>query len=205
MRDDFVADVTDEIRTPLVSIKGYVDYILNETSLPDEAASHLKVVKRNTDRLLRLTEDLVDIRRVQSGTLQLNLQPINLREVIEKAAEEIKLLTDAKQQTLHLQAPEEPLPVQGDPDRVAVVLSNLLSNAYQFTPEHGEITIVAKMEDDEVSTAVQDTGIGIRPEDLARSIRTLPSDPEVQLREGRRARLIHGQTSRRVAWGQNMG
>jgi PAS domain S-box-containing protein len=168
LRDEFVADVTDELLTPLVSMKGYIDYILKKKQmpLPEDTVSSLQAVKRNTDRLLDLTNALVDIRRMEARKLKLNLEPLNLREIVEQCVRETQPLT-AKKQTLHVELPEGPLPIRGHPARLSQVLMNLLSNAVKFTPE-GKIILRVKAMENAIEVQVSDTGIGIKKEDLQR-------------------------------------
>jgi PAS domain S-box-containing protein len=169
MKDQFISAVTHELRTPLVSIKGYIDYVVSGElgSLPAEVASSLNVAKRNTDRLISLTNDLLDVQRLQAGRLQLNVEPLNLQQVLAQCVQEIKLLIDQKKQRLNLVV-EENLPVQGDPVRLSQVLVNLLVNASKFTPGEGVITLRARVKDDTIEVQVSDTGIGIREQDLMR-------------------------------------
>jgi PAS domain S-box-containing protein len=170
MRDRFMSAATHELRTPLVSIKGYLDLVLTGESgpIPREVKSNLEVVKRNTDRLTSLTDDLLDIQRLQSGKLQVNLEPIDLREIIEHATSEIKPFTKAKKQRFKVGVPKKPLPILGDPVRLSQVLMNLLGNASKFTPEGGEIRLMVKDAKEMIVVKVADTGIGIRKEDLSR-------------------------------------
>jgi PAS domain S-box-containing protein len=170
MRDRFMSAVTHELRTPLVSINGYLDLVLTGESGPisSEVESNLEVVKRNTDRLTSLTDDLLDIQRLQSGKLQVNLKPIDLREIIEHAASEIKPFIKSKKQRFKVAVPRKPLPILGDSVRLSQVLMNLLSNASKFTPEGGEIRLMVKDAREMIVVKVADTGIGIRKEDLSR-------------------------------------
>jgi PAS domain S-box-containing protein len=170
MRDRFMSAVTHELRTPLVSIKGYLDLVLTGESGPiaSEVKSNLEVVKRNTDRLTSLTDDLLDIQRLQSGKLQVNLEPVDLREIIEHAASEIKPFTKAKKQRFKVAVPRKTLPILGDPVRLSQVLMNLLGNASKFTSEGGEIRLMVKDAKEMIVVKVADTGIGIRKEDLSR-------------------------------------
>ncbi|MCJ7506839.1 PAS domain S-box protein, partial [Candidatus Bathyarchaeota archaeon] len=169
MRDQFISAVTHELRTPLVSIKGYVDLVLDGSqSIPEEVESNLQVVKRNTDRLLSLVNDLLDLSRMQSGRLQLNLQSMDLRQIIDDCAAEIQPFVNAKKQSLSLEVPAGPLPVQGDPVRLSQVLANLLSNASKFAQEAGQIGLRVKDVRDVVVVQVSDNGIGIRKQDLER-------------------------------------
>jgi PAS domain S-box-containing protein len=107
MKDQFIAAVTHELRTPLVSIKGYLDLVLKAEQMSGKVESDLRVVKRNTDRLLSLTNDLLDIQRMQAGRLQLDLHRLNIHEAMDHAVDEIKPLIDGKQH-LDLEVPEEP-------------------------------------------------------------------------------------------------
>jgi len=172
MKDQFISAVTHELRTPLVSIKGYVDYILAEDqSVPlENVRPSMEILKRNADRLLELTNDLLDIQRMESGKLQLKLQDVDVRDLLKRCVDEIHPILDQKHQHLHLQMPNGPFTVQADPLRLDQVIMNLLNNATKFTAEKGQITIrvreVNKTGDLEIT--VTDTGIGISPRDLAR-------------------------------------
>jgi len=170
MKDRFISAVTHELRTPLVSIKGYLDLVLTGElgQMSSEVESNLQVVKRNTDRLLSLTNDLLDIRRIESGKLQLNIETLKFRETIDHCIKEIQPFIDEKKQSLHLEVPEGLLPVQGDHVRLSQVIMNLLSNATKYTPENGEITLSVSDEQDVIKVQISDTGIGIRKEDLGR-------------------------------------
>jgi PAS domain S-box-containing protein len=169
IRDRFISAVTHELRTPLVSVKGYVDLALEESeSIPEKVKSELQVAKRNTDRLLSLVNDLLDLSRMQSGKHQLDLQSMDFKQLIDHCAAEIQPFVNAKKQSLSLEVPAGPLPVQGDPVRLSQVLANLLSNASKFAPEGGGITVCVKDDADTIQVQVSDNGMGIRKEDLKR-------------------------------------
>jgi signal transduction histidine kinase len=169
IRDRFISAVTHELRTPLVSVKGYVDLALEESeSIPEEVKSELQVAKRNTDRLLSLVNDLLDLSRMQSGKHQLDLQSMDFKQLIDHCAAEIQPFINEKKQSLSLEVPAGPLPVQGDPVRLSQVLANLLSNASKFSPEGGGITVSVKDDADTIQVQVSDNGMGIRKEDLKR-------------------------------------
>jgi len=170
MKDRFMSAATHELRTPLVSIKGYVDYILTGKlgPVPEKARSGLEVVKRNTDQLLRITDDLLDIQRLAFGRLPLHLEPLRFREVVDHCASEIQPFLDEKKQGFHLEGPEGPLLIQGDRVRLSQVVMNLLSNAAKFTPQGGSITLRVEDKEDTLQIQVCDTGIGIRKEDFVR-------------------------------------
>lgn len=186
MRDEFIADATDELLTPLVSIKGYLDAILREkdVSLPSEVASNLEVVRRNVDRLHEIVDDLVDIRRMLSDRFQLNLDALDLREVMENCVAEAKPLLGEKH-SLHLEVPERPLPIRGDRVKLSLVVGSLLNNAAKFTPQGGEMIIRASEEADMVQVQVSDLGIGIKQEDLGRVFEPFPAIQKTEYVKGK--------------------
>ena len=167
MKDRFISAVTHELRTPLASIAGYADLALSGKfgSLNGEMKSNVEVIKRNTDRLISITDDLLDIRRIESGKLKLNISSLDLKEIIGFCSAEIKPFLKEKQE-LHIQVPDVLPTIQGDRVRLSQVLMNLFSNAAKFTPEGGNIKLSVKDEKGMVKVQVSDTGIGIRKEDL---------------------------------------
>jgi len=169
MRDRFISAVTHELRTPLTSIKGYVDYILSEPgTLAEKVESSIKIVKRNTDILTQLVNDLLDIQRLAHGRLELNIEPLNLRKLVEECIENTRHLIEQNGHTWILEAPESELTVLADRIRMNQVLMNILDNAVKFTPKGGKIIICINTEEKEVKIQISDTGIGIGKEDLER-------------------------------------
>ena len=169
VREQFLSHVTHELRTPLGPLKVHVEYALAGKlgPLSEKLKSSLQVMKMDTDRLTKLTDQLLDIRRFQSGNFGLNLQPLDLREIINQSIKEAQVSVDVKRQHLHVEVPDRPLLIGGDSTRLSQVMTNLLSNASKFTPENGQITL--KLEDitEAFKVAVSDTGIGIRKDDLS--------------------------------------
>lgn len=166
----FISTITHELRTPLVSIDGYLDYI-NTGKLgpvPEKIESSLKVVRQESARLLSLTNDLLDIRRLEFGTFQLNQEKMDYHEVIDHCIREIQPFIREKKQELKVDVPEKQLMVNGDRIRLCQSLMNLLSNATKFTSEDSEIILHVEEDIDNITTQVSDTGIGIRKEDLER-------------------------------------
>jgi len=170
MKDRFISAVTHELRTPLVSIKGYLDLILAEKlgPVPKQIGSSLEVVKRNAERLSQLTDDLLDLRRLESGSFQLNPEPVSLRTILSDCISEIVPFLNEKRQRLHVDLVTGPIWVHADPLRLSQALANLLSNACKFTPEHGEIKIRVSEEAENIKVQISDNGIGIRKGDLER-------------------------------------
>jgi signal transduction histidine kinase len=170
VRSRFLSTITHELRTPLTSIKGYIDIIRSGFAgeVPGEIDELLEVVTRNTDRLSTLTNDLLDIQRIETGRLEVDLTPIDLREVLASCTQEIKPFLDEKNQTLHTRISDNPIMVQGDQVRLSQVVMNILNNASKFSPEEETISLEATLEGEEVRVSISDKGIGIKEEDLER-------------------------------------
>lgn len=168
--DNFISMVTHELRTPLVSIKGFLDLIQTGRAgvVPVVIGRQLEVVQRNAIHLLSITEDLLDIQRIKSGKLELVREAIDMRALIDHCVEEVRPFIEERGQKLIVEASIPPIPVNGDPVRLCQVMMNLLSNANKFTPEGGVITLTVEDLEDEVSVRVSDTGIGIKTEELKR-------------------------------------
>ncbi|MDW8215541.1 MAG: PAS domain S-box protein, partial [Roseiflexaceae bacterium] len=175
MKSEFVAMVSHELRTPLTSIKGFVDMLLDGDvgPLADEHQELLRIVKANTDRLLLLINDLLDMSRIEAGKLLLHRAPLDVRPLIRQVVTTLRPQLEAKQQHLHLDLPETlpddaaPL-IFGDAVRVHQILTNLLSNAIKYTPQHGQISVRLSEEPPWLCIAVQDTGIGLSAEEQER-------------------------------------
>ncbi|MCS7289443.1 MAG: PAS domain S-box protein [Roseiflexus sp.] len=175
MKSEFVAMVSHELRTPLTSIKGFVDMLLDGDvgPLADEHQELLRIVKANTDRLLLLINDLLDMSRIEAGKLLLHRAPLDVRPLIRQVVTTLRPQLEAKQQHLHLDLPEtlpdDAAPLMfGDAVRVHQILTNLLSNAIKYTPQHGQITVRLSEEPPWLCIAVQDTGVGLTAEEQER-------------------------------------
>lgn len=169
MKDNFIVTVTHELRTPLVSIKGYVDHIIaKEPDASNNIKRQLEVVRRNTDRLLELTNDLLNIQDMENGKAGIRLEKLNIQEILTQCVEEIQPLLRDKEQEVRLEVPDKPLLVLGDRLRLSEVIINLLTNANKFTPNERQIIVHVEEDDTSVTVGVTDNGIGISKEDLDR-------------------------------------
>src|SRR5262249_8495944 len=166
LKTEFVTAVTHELRSPLTSIAGYLDLLLEEDREGAEARNaYLQIVKRNADRLLELINDLLDIARLEAGKLELKRLPLDLDGLIQEVSGAVRPQIEGKGQHLRLDL-AAPLPVvAGDPERIIQILLNLVSNALKYTPQGGSITVATRAERAEVCIAVQDTGIGLSSEE----------------------------------------
>lgn len=169
-KSEFVSTVSHELRTPMTSIKGYADLLLMGAAgeLSDEQNRFVDIICTNADRLSGLVNDLLDISRIEAGRIELELDELQVGDVVEQVVDMLK--GHARDQGLTLKAELPPhLPcVWGDEDRVAQILTNLIGNAIQYTPDGGRITVSASEKDDMLEVCVSDTGIGISKKDQAK-------------------------------------
>ncbi len=175
-KTEFVSFVSHELKQPMTSMKGYIDLLTKGIGGPvnDNQMQFLKIIRSNVERMNRLVQDLLDISRIESGRLRLEIDKVQPEEVVSESVRAFEQEIKAKQQNLqvHIDA-AAPLPaVEGDRGRLIQVLTNLVSNASKYTPENGDITIEVKpttMDDEAfVLWSVQDTGIGMTQEELER-------------------------------------
>lgn len=174
MKDQFVSNVSHELRTPLANLKLYVSLL--QQGRPERRDSYLQVMEREVERLARLIRDLLDLSRLQSEHRAERVQrrePVNLEETINLVIQDNLAWAESKHNRLCHQAERSPLPwVMGDPDQIVRALTNLISNALSYTPEHGEVIVRSRAEGPEHSPAewviieVTDTGIGIPEAEL---------------------------------------
>jgi PAS domain S-box-containing protein len=163
MKDEFVSLVSHELRTPLTSIKGYVDLLIDGDAgeVTEEQKEFLEIVKNNSDRLVLLVNDLLDVSRIEAGRINLRMQPVDLAGCIDEVATSLRPLMEQKRQSLKLEVSADLPQVRADRDRVVQIMTNLLSNAHKYTLEGGAVTVRAQASEDEVQVEVSDTGVGM--------------------------------------------
>jgi signal transduction histidine kinase/ActR/RegA family two-component response regulator len=166
IKDDFLANLSHEIRTPLNAILGWSQLLKPGESSDADMLEGLAVITRNARVQAQLIDDLLDMSRVVSGQMRLDVQRVDLPAVIDAALASMRPAADAK--GLKLQKVVDPVagPVTGDPARLQQVVWNLLSNAIKFTPKGGKVQIVVERADSHVELSVSDTGQGIAPQFL---------------------------------------
>ena len=167
LKDEFVALISHDLRTPLTSIMGYLELTLDDTPLSDEQRGYLEVVERNSQRLLHLVNDLLFVARLEAGQLDLNPAQLDLAGIVRQAVEEAMPRAQAKGVTLTCNAEDLPK-LTADKGRMFQLLDNLVSNAVKFTPEGGSVAVRVTREEDGACVEVADTGIGIARADLDR-------------------------------------
>jgi signal transduction histidine kinase/DNA-binding response OmpR family regulator len=168
MKTEFVSQVSHELRTPLAAIKGFTEMVRDGDAgdVNEEQHEYLTVVDSNVDRLVALVNDLLDISRIESGRIELDVARIDLTTIIDSVVTTMRPLLDGKTQTLTLDLePDLPL-AMGDYDRMVQVITNLVSNAHKYTQAGGLIHVRAERAGDLLRVAVEDNGIGIPAEDV---------------------------------------
>jgi signal transduction histidine kinase len=165
MRDAFVATVSHELRTPLTSISGFLEMMQEEEQGLGESGKHyLDVIRRSTNRLHALVEDLLLIAQIEAKRVELQFAPVDFAELTSRAVEEIRPTAADKGVTLEVVADHPPL-VNGDRNRLTQVLDNLVSNAVKFTNDGGTVNVSVSAQGDDVRLVVADTGIGVPVEE----------------------------------------
>ena len=162
VRQDFVANVSHEFRTPLTAIQGFAETLLGG-ALDDPANRRrfVEIIRDHAARLARLTEDLLELSRIEAGKFDLEFRPVSLNHLIESCLVAAQMKAEPKQIALEVQLPAGLPPVRGDSNRLQEVLQNLLDNAVQYTPSGGRIEVSAIGKDSQCVVTVADTGIGI--------------------------------------------
>jgi PAS domain S-box-containing protein len=168
LKDDFLAGLSHELRTPLNAVLGYAQ-LLTSGVLPPEKATHaLNAIQRNAQAQARLVESLLDLSRIMAGTLELDLQRVDLARLVDAAADVIRPDADGGGVLLEIVPPPSPVALMADGSRLQQVLWNLLSNAVKFTPPDGRVSVRWREQDSIVRIEVSDTGRGIRADFLPR-------------------------------------
>ena len=167
-RQTFLAVLAHELRNPLAAMLSSVE-LLRRSAAGNEAQDLARsVIDRQLQNLTRMVDDLLDLQRLTHGKIALSKRRVSLSEVIGAALETTRPATDADTHKFNVSIPSEPVFLDGDPMRLAQVLSNLLSNAFKYTPAGGQIDLIAERADSEVAIRVRDNGIGISAEMVPR-------------------------------------
>ncbi|ABO68000.1 MULTISPECIES: two-component system histidine kinase PnpS [Geobacillus] len=168
IRKDFVANVSHELKTPVTSIKGFAETLLDGAMKDEEALEHfLTIILKESERLQTLVEELLDLSKIEQHGFQLQLEDVDVAEVIAEAAAVFRQKAEEKQIDLRVEALPG-LVIRGDRNRLKQILINLLANALAYTPEHGQVAVEAEEKEKEVLIHVKDTGIGIEEKEIPR-------------------------------------
>lgn len=169
IRQDFVANVSHELRTPLTTIKGYAETLLEGGLKEDQAFQFVQVIKRHTDRLTKIVEDLLMLSKIETKEFQLKMEVIPGQDLIDDIIDFVKESAERKKISLSRNEIPSSLAVLADRSHLEQILINLLDNAIKYTPEGGRVIVSAVEKDSkDIQFSVEDNGIGIPKEDLSR-------------------------------------
>lgn len=166
-KSEFVSIVSHELKLPMTSIKGYSDLMLSGATgeLNENQTNFLTTIRNNVNRMATLVSDLADISRIETGNLRLEPRSVPVWDVIDEVVTLTRTQVEQKKQTVSLNIPEGLPTAWCDRNRLAQVLTNLISNANKYTPEGGVVNVYAAQVDGMIEIKVQDNGLGMTPED----------------------------------------
>ncbi len=185
MKDEFLATLSHELRTPLTAVLGWAQILTMGGYTPEDLKEGLETIGRNARAQTRLIDDLLDMNRIVSGKVRLDVQTTDLAPVIDAAADAVRPSAEAK--GIRLRKILDPLagPVTGDPMRLQQIVWNLLSNAVKFTPKGGKVDVILERVNSHVEITVSDSGEGIAPDFLPHAFeRFRQSDSSLTRRHG---------------------
>lgn len=169
MRKDFVANVSHELKTPITSIKGFSETLLDGAMKDEQTLENfLSIILKESDRLQSLIQDLLDLSKTEQQGFQLNIQKVNVIETIQEAIFMLKGKADDKQITLRFDSQNESVSIPGDLYRIKQVFINLINNGIAYTPIEGQVLIEVIDLENSVEISVSDTGIGISEDKITR-------------------------------------
>jgi PAS domain S-box-containing protein len=215
MKDEFLATLSHELRTPLNAIQGWATLLRQREVTRADTERGLETIERNVRAQGQIINDLLDMSRIISGKIHLEVQPLRLHEVIQSAIETVRQSASAKHIRIHPLLDSSIGVVRGDPSRLQQILWNLLSNAVKFTPQGGRVQVVLERVNSHVEIMIADTGIGIRAEFLPYVFeRFRQGDPTMSRRFGglglglsivKNLVELHGGSVRVKSPGENQG
>lgn len=165
VKDEFLATVSHELRTPLNAVLGWAS-MLDGTVVEPKVSKGIAVIHRNARAQAKIIEDILDVSRIITGKLRLELQSVDLGKIVRDAMEVVRPSADAKAIAMELRPPPEPCVLVADPERLQQVVWNLLSNSVKFTDAEGTVTATVSCDGPRVTLVVTDTGRGIAPKFL---------------------------------------
>jgi signal transduction histidine kinase/ActR/RegA family two-component response regulator len=170
LKSEFLAMVSHELRTPLTSIVGYSRLLLRQAHGPltPKQLEHQEAIFRGAQRLSDLINDLLDVSRLEAGRIELATRPLDLRQVVEQVGTVVAVAAQARRIQVRMLLPADLPAVQADPMRLQQILTNLVGNAVKFGAQGGEVRLLAGRHRDQVWVAVEDDGVGIAKDELAR-------------------------------------
>jgi len=174
MKNSFISSAAHELRTPLTTIKGYQELVgLHNADIPETVRKYRSVVTRSTDRLIKITDDLLDLQRINTGRLELNKETVDIVQLVDNVVDELSLV--AKERDVELIVDhQDPIESYVDPLRVSQVITNIIHNAIKFSEDGGQVSVSTSLGDGFAVITCKDDGIGIDENDQARLFTPFP-------------------------------
>lgn len=166
LKNDFISSISHEIRTPLTSIRGWAETLSEGSINEEETKQGIDIIKKESKRLTKLVEELLDFSRFESGRINMNFEKVDLNLLIKDVLKQYKIKFENKNLEIHLSLDEKITFVHGDLDRLKQVFINIIDNAYKFTNEGGKVLVVTEHMLKGVKVTIEDTGIGIPSQEL---------------------------------------
>ncbi len=190
-KTEFMNTASHELKIPMTSIKGYAKLLQMGAggSLTDQQRNFLGVISNNIDRMAQLVNDLLDVSRIEAGRIRLEIQDVQMRDVINEVLESVRTQIENKRLNLMVDIDDDLPELRADYNRIVQIVTNLVSNAYKYTPEGGDIAVIAKPYNGDIqgiSVTIKDTGYGISEEDQSKLFTTFfrSSDQNVRNEPG---------------------
>jgi PAS domain S-box-containing protein len=165
LKTEFMNIAAHELKSPVTPIKGYLDLIISDTEASEKVKNWASISLRNSERLLRLVNDILDVSRLDSDTMRFDMEKLNTADILNEIAEDMKLAVENKNLEFKIHISDDLPHILGDRCRLLQVLRNIIGNAIKFT-DNGYISIEAKREGEYILISVEDTGTGISNEEL---------------------------------------
>jgi signal transduction histidine kinase len=201
-REEFVTQVTHELRTPLTNIRAYAETLSSGMfDDPNIITECYNVITKETRRLSRLIEDILSVSQLEVGSIELQLDHVDLKTLLADSVRDVRGLADDKNIDIQLALPPKLEAIRADRDKLAVVINNLLGNAIKYTPPGGNVMVGCQLTGSEVVLTFKDNGIGIDPSEHGRVFEKFQrsEDPDVQNETGTGIGLF---TAREIVRGQ---
>lgn len=170
MKSDFLASVTHELRSPLTSLRMYIDLFLKGAAgeLTEKAKKFLTIMNGSNKRLSRFIDDLLDMAKIERGKMEVKKEPLEILPIVSEIAQLMKPQSDEKNIEMTMDIPDNLPLVLIDGDRTRQIITNLLSNSIKFTPEKGKISVKIQDEKEHLQVSINDTGVGIPPDKISK-------------------------------------
>ncbi|HEC71986.1 MAG TPA: PAS domain S-box protein, partial [Thermoplasmatales archaeon] len=165
LKTEFMNIAAHELKSPVTPIKGYLELIIADKEATEKIKNWAKISLRNSERLLRLVNDILDVSRLDTDTMRFEMVKLNPVEILKEIVEDMRPAVEKKNLKFITKIPDDLPNIMGDRHRLSQVLKNLIGNALKFT-DNGHISITAKKEKDHILIAIEDTGIGISKDEI---------------------------------------